>query len=133
MNTFIAIDPFTAETGATWVVPGSHLFEDMPSDQYLQKHEIQMQMEPGSVLVFDSTLWHRSGQNRSGRVRRGLNQQYTRPFIKQQLDYPVLLSSCVDKESELAQTLGFWAVSPKSVQEFRVSDPAKRTYRAGQG
>jgi ectoine hydroxylase-related dioxygenase (phytanoyl-CoA dioxygenase family) len=84
------------------------------------------------VVVFDSLLIHCAGSNRSSSPRRGVNHQYTRPFIKQQMDYPALLRGSVDPESPLAQTLGFWSVPPRSVDEFRV-DPTLRTYRQGQG
>lgn len=132
-NAFIALDDFTEETGGTWVVPGTHRFEALPSEDYVASHEIQLSMPAGSILCFDSMLWHKGGVNRSAAVRRGMNHQFTRPFIKQQLDYPVIMSGKVDLESPIAQTLGMWAVPPKSVAEYRVSDPKKRTYRAGQG
>ena len=90
-------------------------------------------MPAGSLIVFDSMLWHSGGYIFTASVRRAFNQQYTRPFIKQQLDYPALLKGKVDLESDLAQTLGMWSIPPKNVDEFRVSDPSKRTYRAGQG
>jgi len=114
-------------------VPGSHKFISMPSEKYIQSRSIQLLAEPGSVIFFDSLLWHRSGQNKSSDVRRGINHQYTKPFIKQQIDYPHFLQGKVNTESRLAQTLGFWSIPPKSVDEFRVDDPTKRTYRKGQG
>ena len=132
-NAFTAIDDFTPETGATWVVPGTHRFEALPSEDYVRSHEVQLSVSAGSVVCFDSMLWHKGGQNRSSEIRRGMNHQYTRPFIKQQLDYPVIMGGEVDLESPIAQTLGMWAIPPKSVAEYRVSDPKKRTYRGGQG
>jgi ectoine hydroxylase-related dioxygenase (phytanoyl-CoA dioxygenase family) len=132
-NTFIAVDDFNEETGGTWVVPGTHRFESLPSDDYVQAHEKQLSMPAGSVLFFDSMLWHRGGVNYSSQIRRGMNHQFTRPFIKQQLDYPVIMKGKVDLESPVAQTLGMWAIPPKSVAEYRVSDPKLRTYRGGQG
>ena len=39
------------------------------------------------MLVFDSTLWHAAGQNVSGRDRLAINQQFTRSYVKQQVDY----------------------------------------------
>ena len=41
----------------------------------------------GSMLVFDSTLWHAAAVNRSGHDRLAINQQFTRPFITPQIDY----------------------------------------------
>ena len=132
LNAFVLIDDFDETTGGTWLVPGSHKFEEMPSDEFLEKNEVQVVEKAGSVLIFDSLLWHRSGENRSDGVRRGINHQYTRPFIKQQLNYQELLKGRVDLESKLAQVLGFWSVPPKSLEEFRVSDPKLRTYRSDQ-
>ncbi len=132
-NALIAIDAFDAVTGGTWIVPGSHRFAEMPSEQYIEKNAIQLVAPAGAVVFFDSHLWHKGGANRTNQIRRAINQQYTRPFIKQQLDYPAFLSSVVDPESKLAQLLGFWSRPPKGVAEYRVGDPSQRTYRAGQG
>lgn len=132
-NAFIAIDDFTAATGGTWFVPHSHHQPNMPSPQYIEQNQVQIIAPAGSVVFFDSTVWHRAGHNTSGRVRRAINQIYTRPFIKQQIDYPALFKGRVDMESKIAQTLGMWTVPPKNLQEFRVDHPSKRTYRGGQG
>jgi ectoine hydroxylase-related dioxygenase (phytanoyl-CoA dioxygenase family) len=132
INVLFAIDDFTAETGGTRWVPHTHRSATMPSAQYLDANAVQIDVAAGSVVVFDSLLVHCAGRNVSPAPRRAINHQYTRPFIKQQLDYPALLRGRVDPESPLAQTLGFWSVPPRSVDEFRV-DPARRTYRQGQG
>ena len=92
----------------------------------------QPAQQHGDALVFDSHLWHRGGDNHTQAKRRAINQQFTRSFIKQQIDYPTLLKGKVDRETPLARTLGMWTVPPKSVQEFRVKDPSQRTYRGGQ-
>lgn len=132
-NAFIAVDEFTTDNGGTWVVPGSHRIVEMPSQHFIEANQIQITCPAGSIVFFDSMLWHRGGSNRSDHTRRAINQQYTRPFIKQQLDYPVMLGDKVPMESKLAQTLGMWAIPPKSVDQYRVSDPSLRTYRGGQG
>jgi ectoine hydroxylase-related dioxygenase (phytanoyl-CoA dioxygenase family) len=132
MNALFAIDDFTAQSGGTWWVPHTHRISAFPSLRYLEANAVQIDVRAGSVVFFDSLLVHRAGENRSSSSRRSINHQYTRPFIKQQMDYPTLLRETVDPESSLAQTLGFWSVPPRSVDEFRV-DPERRTYRRGQG
>ena len=132
VNVMFAIDDFTTETGGTRWVPHTHRSSTFPSLRYLEANAEQVDVRAGSVVVFDSLLIHCAGSNRSSSPRRGINHQYTRPFIKQQMDYPALLRGRVDPESPLAQTLGFWSVPPRSVDEFRV-DPKLRTYRQGQG
>jgi len=132
-NAFIAVDEFNADNGGTWILPGSHKFAEMPSQAYIKKNQIQIKCPAGSVIFFDSTLWHKGGDNYTKNVRRAINQQYSRPFIKQQLDYPVMMKGKVDMESKLAQKLGMWTIPPKGVDEYRVNDPKLRTYRGGQG
>jgi len=133
LNTFIAIDDFTIENGGTYVVPGTHNFIEKPSDEFIEQNKIQITCPKGSVIFFDSTLWHAGGFNTSNKVRRAINMQWTKPFIKQQLDYPVIMDGLVNKETKLAQKLGMWTIPPKSVDEYRVTDPSLRTYRGGQG
>lgn len=132
INAIWMIDEFTNETGATWVVPGTHKIVDDITDQELEKRAIQAEGKAGSVMIFDSMLIHRGGSNRSNKIRRAINHQYTRPFIKQQIDLPQLLRDKFDKKNKIGQVLGFWSIPPKSVDEFRC-DPEKRTYRSGQG
>lgn len=132
LNAMYVIDEYSSETGATWLVPFTHKFAQLPSQRYLEENGIQVQASPGSVLMFDSLLLHKAGENRSGKPRRAVNHMYTRPFIKQQIQYPLMLEGRYDMESKLSQVLGYWSIPPRSVEEYRV-DPDQRTYRKGQG
>ncbi len=132
VNAFWVLDPFTEETGATWYVPHSHCFGFEPSDEFIRAHAVCVHAEPGSVIFFDSKIFHRAGNNRSSSTRRAVNFQYTRPFIKQQIDFPALFDKKIDRETLLGKLLGMWTVPPRSLVEFR-ADPAKRTYKPGQG
>jgi ectoine hydroxylase-related dioxygenase (phytanoyl-CoA dioxygenase family) len=132
LNAFWCIDDFTLETGATQVVPFSHAFAELPSDAYIEKHSVTVLAPAGSVIFWDSLLLHRTGYNSTERARFGINHMYTRPFLKQQIDFPEFLKNRIDVESRLGQLFGFWTIPPKSVVEFRVS-PGSRTYRGGQG
>src|SRR5580692_5240579 len=77
-----AIDEFTAENGATEVLPGSHLFghEPIAADDPRVR---PVEMSPGSVVVFLGTTLHRGGANRSDGVRLGLTPQYCQPWMRQ--------------------------------------------------
>lgn len=133
LNALWVIDEFNAETGGTWIVPNTHNMEAVPSEEFINGHKLQVSAKPGSVIVFNSMMWHRGGDNYSSNLRRAINNQYTRPFIKQQIDLPAFLGSKYDKDSKAGQLLGYWSIPPKSVAEFRVDDPLSRTYRGGQG
>jgi len=132
LNTFFLIDDFTAESGGTWVVPFTHKNKVVPSDRYLEENKVQIIGPRGSLFVFDGLLIHKAGDNESSNYRRAINHEYTRPFIKQQVDYVSMLDGVLDLESRAAQIMGFWSRPPKTIQEYRV-DPDKRTYRGGQG
>lgn len=132
INAIWMIDDFNRETGATWIVPGTHKESEWPSEEYLEKNAIQVNGKAGSVMIFDSMLIHKGGSNTSNIIRRAVNHQFTRPFIKQQIDLPSFLGEKYDKNSKIGQILGYWSIPPNSVEQFRC-DPNKRTYRSGQG
>lgn len=85
VNIMFAIDPFTRDTGATLVVPGSHQRIEKPDHTYLARNAVPVQCAAGSLFVFDSTLWHAAGRNTSGKDRLAINHQFTRSFFKQQI------------------------------------------------
>lgn len=132
LNAFWCMTDFTADNGATWIVPTSHRDPQLPSDEFIDRNKLQILAPAGSVVFWDGLLLHKAGYNATHRTRYGINHMYTRPFLKQQIDYPAFLKDIYPTESRLGQLLGFWSVPPKSVKEFRV-DPDKRTYRRYQG
>ncbi|MYD42818.1 MAG: hypothetical protein F4W90_02885 [Gammaproteobacteria bacterium] len=80
INTLLALDPFTKDTGATWVVPKSHTW-DCPIDQETS-YEV-MEMNPGSMLLIDGGLWHTNGVNTTTtQHRKALNMYYSCRWLK---------------------------------------------------
>ena len=77
---------FIDEVGPTEVVPGTHLFQNMPSQDFLEKHKKAIHVPAGHVFAMDGTLWHRGGKNKSGKIRPLLQMNITIAFIKQQID-----------------------------------------------
>jgi ectoine hydroxylase-related dioxygenase (phytanoyl-CoA dioxygenase family) len=78
-----AIEEFTAENGATELIPGSHRWE-MEYPNPTERDAIAAVMPAGSALVFDAALWHRGGSNRSSRTRLAISPQYCQPFLRPQ-------------------------------------------------
>jgi ectoine hydroxylase-related dioxygenase (phytanoyl-CoA dioxygenase family) len=77
-----AIDAFTAENGATEIIPGSHCWGQEPPAEDDPRIESVI-MPAGSVLVFLGTLWHRGGANRSAHPRLAITPQYCEPWLRQ--------------------------------------------------
>ncbi len=84
VSTIWAIDDFTADNGATDVVPGSHLWNHAPpSQEEMSEMGVSLEMPAGSVAIFPGNLFHRGGANRSRGKRFGLTIQYCQPWLRQ--------------------------------------------------
>jgi ectoine hydroxylase-related dioxygenase (phytanoyl-CoA dioxygenase family) len=81
LNCMWAVTDFTAENGATIVVPGSHKW---PADRQPQPHEITQGVMPaGSVLIYFGGLLHAGGANTTNKPRTGLVLSYCLGWLRQ--------------------------------------------------
>jgi len=90
-NSIWLLDDFTAENGATRVVPGSHRWGKVPkqvmADPSAPHPEEKLIIAPaGTVVVFNSHTWHGGTLNRTSAPRRAVHSYWTRRDQKQQLD-----------------------------------------------
>jgi ectoine hydroxylase-related dioxygenase (phytanoyl-CoA dioxygenase family) len=134
LNVLVAVDSFTSDNGGTLVVPGTHQRAGRPNDAYLARMASPVECPAGSIIVFDSTLWHAAGRNRSGRDRLGVNMQFTRSFLKQQIDYVRCLGDDVvlAQPGRTQQLLGWYTRVVTSLDEY-YRPGSERLYRSGQG
>jgi ectoine hydroxylase-related dioxygenase (phytanoyl-CoA dioxygenase family) len=134
LNTLVMLDDFTPENGATYMLSGSHKAAERPSDEDFYARAERAVGPAGSVLVFNSNVWHAGGDNTTERTRRSVTPMYCRPFIKQQFDYPRVLG--YDAGPQLTphtrQVIGFNARVPASLDEW-YQPPERRMYRGDQG
>jgi hypothetical protein len=119
VSALFCIDPFRVETGATTLIPGSHRMEMFPSDQVAADLDTAVIAEPGSFIVFDSMVFHRAGENRSGRPRRAVNHVYTVPIVAQQISLPEALQGKYAGDPALARLLGYESAPAGSVTSWR--------------
>lgn len=77
---------FTDEVGPTEVLPGTHLFKNMPSIDFCEKNSKKILVPAGTVFAMDGTLWHKAGINQSFKARPVLQMNITAAFFKQQID-----------------------------------------------
>lgn len=134
INTLVMLDDSTEENGATWMLSGSHKTPNQPDDEYFFDKAVRACGNSGDVLLFDGNIWHCAGINNSDKPRRIITPIYSKPFMKQQLDYPRALGASFQNHitDELKQVLGYNALTPTSLKEF-YQPIDKRFYKADQG
>ena len=90
-NSIWLLDEFSAENGATRVVPGSQrsgmTAQEALEDAKAPHPEERLLLAPaGTVVIFNSHTWHGGTHNRSGKRRRALHSYFCRREQQQQLD-----------------------------------------------
>ena len=133
-----AIDEFTAENGATEVIPGSHRWGDeVPRADHADV--VKVVMPAGSVVVFAGTLWHRGGANRSDRPRLAITPQYCEPWARQQEQQILSVGRRAAQYSERIQSLLGYSIHPpfmghvNGLHPLRLLDPQYDSADAGAG
>lgn len=126
VSALFCIEPFTTVTGATTMIPGSHRMEQFPSDAVAAELDTAVSADPGSFIVFDSMVFHRAGENRSGRPRRGVNHVFTTPIIAQQISLPDALGGRYADDPALARLFGYDVAPSRSVTAWRERRLARR-------
>lgn len=135
VNMLLAMEDFHAGNGGLLrVVAGSHQRATAPDADYMEANAISIECPAGSMLIFDSTLWHCAGDNHSGQDVLSINHQFTRSWIKQQIDYVRALGDALvcAQAPRTQQLLGWYTRVVTSLDEYyRLED--ERLYRKGQG
>jgi len=151
VSTIWALDPFTAENGATQIVPGSHRWSDAAIGGLLQAIDFEtvdagarvprpapplpdalrgqvrdVTMEAGSVIVFLGTLVHRGGENRSRAARLALSNQYCEPWARQQENYTLAIAPAEARGmSPRVQDLLGYSIHPPFMGHVRGRHPRR--------
>jgi hypothetical protein len=131
LNMLVMVDDFTMENGATHVLSGSHRSSDQPSEDIFWRYAERILGRAGSIVLFDSNVWHAAGVNVSDRCRTALTLSFSRPFYKPQMDYARFLGPDYGARlsDELRQLLGYNAQVPTDYHEW-YRPAAARLHRA---
>jgi ectoine hydroxylase-related dioxygenase (phytanoyl-CoA dioxygenase family) len=94
-NAAWCIDDFSAANGATCFVPGSHLLNRPPTPED-RAVAVPFEAPAGTLVVFESRLWHRTGANRTtDEHRAAVFGWYTRPIYRTQENWFLSLEPSV--------------------------------------
>ena len=127
-----AIDAFTAENGATEVIPGSHLWDDeeiaarRAAPGGLEALLVPMEIPAGACFVFPGKLLHRGGANRTDRPRLAFTNQYCAGWARPQENFFLSVpKEIVRAMSPRAQALLGYELWPSFMGMVTASHPAK--------
>jgi len=133
LQQIILLDDFTLENGATYLLSGSHLNSEKPNSEMFYANAKRAIGKRGDVFIFDSNLWHAAGINQTDMERRALTINFTKPFMKQQLDYCRAIGSekVFSMPDNLKQILGYFSRVPSNLNEW-YQKPEHRFYKSDQ-
>jgi ectoine hydroxylase-related dioxygenase (phytanoyl-CoA dioxygenase family) len=107
VNTIWAMSDFTAQNGATRVVPGSHRFQDKLS--FTEADTEPAEMSKGSVFLYPGATYHGGGANRSDTDRTGIALSYSVSWLRQEenqyLAVPIEIARTLPEE--LLRLMGY--------------------------
>lgn len=126
--TIWAIDDFTADNGATDIVPGSHGWGDRLPEPAEREPVV---MSAGSCVFFVGTLWHGGGANRSANPRLALTAQYCEPWLRPQEAFTLSMTrDTVRAVSEDIRRMLGYSIHPPFIGQVDGMHP-KRLLEAG--
>ena len=124
-----AIDAFTAENGATEVIPGSHRWgSEQPALD--DDRAVKVIMPSGSAVVFSGQLWHRGGANNSDARRLAISPQFCQPWARQQENMMFSVGDAALNLSANIQSMIGYSIHPPfmghidGMHPLRLLDPA---------
>ena len=134
LNTILAVTGYTDENGPTEFLPGSQNNPNKPSDEIFNNKKQSFTCSPGSIILFDSRIWHRAGIPSGNFDERIIfTPIFSRPFIKQGFNYARQLSeNGANKYSDkIKQIVGYHSDVPTNHDEwYNINE--RRFYKAGQ-
>lgn len=110
------LDDFTEHNGATRVMPRSHkLRKSPPWSSGPLEGEVTLTAPAGSVAIWLSNTWHRSGPNETDNPRRAILCNYNLSWLRTFADFKTEMSDEVaaSLSNDLRYLLGFSANAPQ--------------------
>jgi ectoine hydroxylase-related dioxygenase (phytanoyl-CoA dioxygenase family) len=128
IGALVCLEDFNEHTGGTVFIPSTHKFEDFPSQNIIEHCAVRPNAPAGSVIFFDSMIYHRAGINMSSKVRRGINHVIGVPIMGQTFDIPAMLGPSRRPLAACEEEyLGYRWNPVRSVTEWRLKKLSQMT------
>ena len=131
LNIMWMLSDFTADIGATRIVPGSHLSGRQPKEGlYSESDVIAAEAPAGSAMFFEGRLWHGTGSNITDQPRLGILLTFCGPQFRPAENYTVAVAPEViaDASPLMRALLGF-----KTWNAYgRIDGPATEYFEPGE-
>jgi ectoine hydroxylase-related dioxygenase (phytanoyl-CoA dioxygenase family) len=137
MAVFFPLDDLTEDNGATYVLPGSHVLAEAPSEAKFDAGAVRLTCPAGSMIVLNSRVWHRGGINRTSQTRHMLTLAVCRSYMRTRFDFPRLIektqSNVLDVVGPVGRRfLGYNVRVPTSLEVYYLPEN-ERLYLPNQG
>uniref|UniRef100_A6VTI3 Phytanoyl-CoA dioxygenase n=1 Tax=Marinomonas sp. (strain MWYL1) TaxID=400668 RepID=A6VTI3_MARMS len=123
LNALYCVCDFTFDNGSTQVLPGSHKIEKFPGNKFLEENKMQFYVSSGDYLLIDSMLYHSGSINKTSDRRIGINNVYSTPIIRRQIDFNSsdFLYDISSIENRFKKYLGLQYTTCSSVSDYLTS------------
>lgn len=130
----VALNDFTLENGATFMLPRSFERVDPPSEEEFFAKAERLTPSAGDGIFFNARTWHMGGENKTDTPRHAVTMNICRAYMRQRFDYPRLIpKGLIDKLGPVGRRfIGMNVRVPTSLDEYYVP-PEQRLYLPGQG
>ena len=109
LNVLVPLCDFTLENGCTKIIKknSNNTFIDILLDK-------------GSILLFNSSLKHCTGENKSNNDRNCLTITLIKPYLKPQFNYLSLFSEeeLINKDEDLKKIYNYYSQTPEHLEDF---------------
>lgn len=108
INVMWALSDFSAQSGGTRLVPGSHHSGRHPKEG--ERYEVvNAEVPAGGAVIWDTRTWHASGKNSSAAPRIGITTIYCAPQFRQMQNFALALKpkTVASLDEEMKSLLGF--------------------------
>ncbi|NIY94212.1 phytanoyl-CoA dioxygenase family protein [Vibrio diazotrophicus] len=118
INALFCLDDFTSQNGSTIVIPGSHQFENFPSDEFVNRHALKVEAKAGSFIVLDCMTYHRGSFNSTQNSRCAINHVFTAPIIQQQINMKSNILNKYKLSKKQERILSFHSRNSETIERY---------------